>query len=167
MRSLMRCCGLSLLIGALVALAAAHSPLLAQPPDDRLLGTWRLDVAKSKYVPGPPPLSETRIYSKEPGGLKGVIQRRLADGREETIEYGADFDHEYPVSGTKTYDAVKFKRIDALTAEAVLSHAGRVFGTARRTVSEDGRTMTITFRRDEGRDVVRNVAIYVKESKPR
>jgi hypothetical protein len=49
----------------------------------------------------------------------------------------------------------------------VLSHAGRVYGTARRTISEDGRTMTIVFRRDEGQNVVRNVAVYVKESKPR
>ena len=165
MRSLMRCYGPTLLAGVIAALAATPSSALAQP-DERLLGTWRLDVSKSKYEPGPPPVSETRIYSKEASGLKGLIRRRFADGRDETIEYGADFDHEYPVSGTKTYDAVKFKRIDALTAEAVLSHAGRVFGTARRTISEDGQTMTIVFRREDGASTVRNVAIYRKEAKP-
>ena len=27
-----------------------------------LLGSWQLDVAKSRYVPGPPPRNETRTY---------------------------------------------------------------------------------------------------------
>lgn len=55
------------------------------------------------------------------------------------------------------------KRIDARTAEAVLSHAGRVFGYARRVIASDGRTMTITFRRDPPSSV-HNVAVYDKEA---
>ena len=66
----------------------------------------------------------------------------------EVIEYRADFDHEYPVMGTPAYDTIQLKRIDAYTAEAVLSHAGRVFGTARRVVSPDGRALTIMFRQE-------------------
>jgi hypothetical protein len=93
--------------------------------------------------------------------VKGTVVRKLADGREERIEYRADYDMEYPVAGTDAYDAVKFKRVDAYTSDAVLSHAGRVFGTARRVISADGQTMTITFRQEDP-SLVRNVVVYRK-----
>jgi hypothetical protein len=144
------------------ALAFAQQP--AKPDQDYLIGIWRLDLLRSRYSPGPPPKSETRTYTRDEEGLKGVVDRHLADGREEMIEYRANFDQEYPVSGTDAYDAVTFKRIDARTAQAVLSHAGQVFGIARRVISEDGQTMTITFRR-EASTVVNNVAVYRKDPK--
>jgi hypothetical protein len=129
-----------------------------------LLGVWQLDVAKSRYTPGPPPRNETRTYARDKDGMKGTIQRRRADGTEEVIEYRADFDHEYPVMGTPAYDTIRLKRIDSHTAEAVLSHAGRVFGTARRVISADGRTLTIMFRQeDRGGNLQNNVAIYRKQ----
>jgi hypothetical protein len=128
-----------------------------------LLGAWRLDLAKSRYVPGPPPRSEMRTYVRDPEGVKGTIQRRREDGREEVIEYRADFDREFPVMGTPAYDTIKLKRIDARTAEAVLSHAGRVFGTARRVISDDGRTMTITFRQEDRGVLESNTAVYRKQ----
>jgi hypothetical protein len=129
-----------------------------------LLGVWQLDVAKSRYTPGPPPRNETRTYVRDKDGMKGTIERRRADGMVEVIEYRADFDHEYPVMGTPAYDTIQLKRIDAYTAEAVLSHAGRVFGTARRVVSQDGRTLTIMFRQeDRAGSLQSNVAVYRKQ----
>ena len=130
---------------------------------DLMVGVWQLDVLKSRYFPGPPPRSETRTYVRDQEGLRGTIHRRHADGREEKIEYRADFDHVYPVTGTAAYDAVRLKRVDAHTAEAVLSHAGRVFGTARRIVSQDGRTLTIMFRQDDQGQLTNNVAVYRKQ----
>lgn len=131
---------------------------------DLLLGVWQLDVAKSRYIPGPPPRNETRTYVRDKEGMKGTIHRRRDNGMEEVIEYRADFDHEYPVMGTPAYDTIQLKRIDAYTAEAVLSHAGRVFGTARRVISPDGRTLTIMFRQeDRGGNLQNNVAIYRKQ----
>jgi hypothetical protein len=131
---------------------------------DLLLGVWQLDVAKSRYTPGPPPRNETRTYVRDKEGMKGTIHRRRDNGMEEVIEYRADFDHEYPVMGTPAYDTIQLKRIDAYTAEAVLSHAGRVFGTARRIISQDGRTLTIMFRQeDRGGNLQNNVAIYRKQ----
>ena len=130
---------------------------------DLIVGTWQLDVAKSRYTPGPPPRNETRTYVRDADGLKGTIRRRHDDGREQVIEYRADFDHEYPVMGTEAYDTIRLKRIDARTAEAVLSHAGRVFGTARRVISEDGRTLTITFRQEDRGILESNVAVYRKQ----
>jgi hypothetical protein len=137
-------------------------PITAE--QELLLGSWRLDLVKSRYTPGLPPRNETRTYVRDQQGMKGTINRRREDGREEVIEYRADFDHEFPVMGTAAYDTIRLKRIDARTAEAVLSHAGRVFGTARRVISEDGRTMTITFRQEDRAGVLENnIAVYRKQ----
>jgi hypothetical protein len=47
--------------GALLVLSA---PTIAQRPSqgevDPLLGTWHLNVARSTYRPGPPPVAQTR-----------------------------------------------------------------------------------------------------------
>jgi hypothetical protein len=155
---------LSLVVVSLVAVGT--SPVLtAQSPSpkepDQLVGAWRLDVAKSRYRPGPAPTSETRTYVRDGENVLGVILRTFPDGRRERIEYTANYDREYPVTGTEDYDHVVLKRIDRYTSEAVLSHAGRVFGTARRVIAADGKSMTITFRRDSETGVsVLNVAYY-------
>jgi len=154
------------LVAAVVA--APHSSLLAEQSaavDEQapLLGTWRVNLAKSRYMPGPAPESETRTFARDREGVVGTVQRRLQDGRSETIQYRADYAREYPVSGTEAYDAVIFKRIDMYTAEAVLSHAGRIYGTALRVVARDGKTMTITFRREQSSGAtVHNVVHYDK-----
>jgi hypothetical protein len=141
------------------AVLTAQSPSPKEP--DQLVGAWRLDVAKSRYRPGPAPISETRTYVRQGENVLGVILREFANGRRERIEYTANYDREYPVTGTDDYDMVVLKRIDRFTSEAVLSHAGRVFGTARRVIAADGKSMTITFRRDSETGVsVLNSAYY-------
>ena len=144
-----------------VSLLTAQSKSSQDP--DQLVGAWRLIVEKSRYRPGPAPTSETRTYTRQGENVLGVIQREFADGRRVRIEYTANYDREYPVTGTEDYDHVVLKRIDRQTSEAVLSHAGRVFGTARRVIAADGKSMTITFRRDSESGVsVLNSAYYEK-----
>jgi hypothetical protein len=165
MRRLARSIAGRLLLGfsaLVVAVASAHAQSSSKLDDDVQLGVWQMDLAKSRYYPGPPPKSETRTFTRDKDGVKGTVVRQLADGQEERIEYRADFDKEYPVSGTDAYDAVRFRRIDAYTADAVLSHAGRVFGVARRVISRDGKTMTITFKQEEPGLGVSNVVVYQK-----
>lgn len=148
-----------LVVAAVLAAGAAQGPqsTSAEP----IVGTWRLNVAKSRYLPGPGPVSETRTYKRGPSGVEGTILRRFPDGRSERIEYVAEYDREYPVIGTEDYDHILLKRIDERTAEAVLSHAGRVYGTARRVIAPSGNNMTITLRRETASgDVVMNTAVY-------
>jgi len=153
--------------GLVLVLGSSGAGFSAQVPstvsiEPGLLGTWQLDLAKSRYVPGPPPRGETRTYARDADGVTGRIERHYADGRREVIDYRADANHDTPVSGTQAYDAIRFTRVDRYTTEAVLSHAGRVWGTARRVLAEDGATLTITFRRFEPGDMVSNVAVYSK-----
>ena len=152
---------LAVVVGGALSLHAAQSA--SQAEQDRLIGIWELNVAKSKFVPGPGPISETRTYARGPNGVEGTIRRRFQAGRSERIEYIAEYDREYPVTGTEAYDHILLKRVDSFTAEAVLSHAGRVYGTARRVIAQSGKTMTITFRSESvsGSDIM-NVAFYEK-----
>jgi hypothetical protein len=150
------------LLGA-VLVVAAHTVVTGQaaPAGERvLLGTWKLDLAKSKYFPGPAPLGETRTYTADDQGVKGVITRVYADRHTETIEWRANYDHEQAVTGTPAYDAITMQKVDDNTSVSTLSHAGVVYGTARRVISPDGSTLTITFERKTADDTIRNVAVY-------
>ena len=50
--------------------------------------------------------------------------------------------------------------LGSCAAESTLSHAGIVYGTARRLISPDGNPLTIMFERKTSDDTVRNVAVY-------
>ena len=158
-----------LIAGVALLLTSWPSHPVAQsnaiPIEDAILGTWRLDLSKSRYSPGPPPRGETRIYARDATGVIGRIERHHADGRTEVIDYRADANHDVPVYGTRAYDAIRFRRVDPHTIEGVLSHAGNVYGFSRRIISPDGQTLTVTFRREERGDMVNNVAVYRKDAK--
>ena len=143
------------------ALDAFQLRSTAEPPA-QLIGTWRLNVAKSKYSPGPPLRSETRVYTKGADGVKGVVSRVYDDGRSERFEYLANFGKDMMVTGIEQYDSVTLRKVDDLTSDAVLSHAGIVYGVARRVIAADGKTMTITFDRKSSETPVHNVAVYDK-----
>ena len=145
-------------IGASVSLHAAQP---APAKEDPIIGIWQLNAARSTYYPGPGPISETRTYKRGPNGVEGTIERRFAGGRSQRIEYVAEYDREYPVSGTEEYDHILLKRIDERTAQAVLSHAGRVYGVTRRVIAPSGATMTITLKRESSSGPsVLNTAVY-------
>ena len=159
--------GRALLAAAALTFAAGTVVLSDQAPAEHqqqlLLGTWNLNLARSRYTPGPPPKTESRSYVVDADGLKGIIRRTYADGRSETIEYLANYDRVYPVTGAIGYDAILLKRVDDRTAEATLTHAGKTFGYARRVVSADGKTMTISFRSQSDQSTVDYVAVFEKE----
>ena len=141
--------------------AQQQSPAHSQ--DDLAFGTWRLNLARSRYYPGPAPRSEVRTYARDGDAVKATITRVLADGRKEVLEYTAGYDNPAAVTGSADIDRILMKRVDAATAESVLSHGGTVYAIARRVVASDGKTMTITLRR-EGSASIRNVQFYDREA---
>ena len=155
--------GLTLLLISSPSHPAAQSNAI--PIEDAIIGTWHLDLSKSRYSPGPAPRGETRTYARVGTRVTGRIERHHADGTTEVIDYSADANHEVPVYGTRAYDAIRFRRLDPHTIEGVLSHAGHVYGFSRRIISPDGQTLTVTFRREERGDMVNNVAVYTKAPK--
>ena len=115
---------------------------------DPTLGTWKLDVAKSKFNPGPAFQSETRTYEAVAEGVKVTIRTVDAEGKTVVIEYPVNYDGKfYPVSGSGSpADAIALKKINENTAESTLMHGNQVVATVRRVISEDGKMMTITYK---------------------
>jgi len=132
---------------------------------DASVGTWKLNVAKSTFKPGPPPAAETRIYQSQPEGVKTTVKTTWADRKTTSVEYPANYDgKDYPVSGSRDIDAVALTRMDDFTSAATLKHAGKEIGVARRVVSPDRKTMTITYKGINSiGDKVDNVAVYDRQ----
>jgi hypothetical protein len=112
---------------------------------DPHVGTWVLNVAKSKYMPGPPPKEQTSVYSAAGQGLKVSTKGTSADGKPTMTEFTANFDgKDYPVTGNPDWDAVSLRRVDSHTIEFTRKKSGKTVQTATSVVSKDGKTRTIT-----------------------
>jgi hypothetical protein len=158
------------LLGGVISIwAAAPLRVAAQSPassdEDRLLlGTWKLNLAKSKYRSGPPPQSQTRTYEPEGQGVKATIQTTFADGRSTTVGYVANYNSlEYALTGSPDADTIALKRVAPRSAEATLMHAGRIIATASRVISEDGNILTITYQGVQLGNQVDYIAVYEKQ----
>jgi hypothetical protein len=131
---------------------------------DPVLGTWKLNLEKSNYIPGPAPKSQTRIYEALPEGIRVTIKTIMPDGQSTTVQHPVNYDgKEHVITGSGQTDAIALKKVDDYTSEAILKHANKVLGTNRRVVSKDGRTMTITFQGTDSRGQVNNTAVYEKQ----
>ena len=85
-----------------VLTAAMGGAGIAQAPAPGL-GTWKLNVAKSKYSPGPAPKSATVTFSAAGQGVKAVIDGVGPDGSKVHWEYTANFEAKHiPSSATLT-----------------------------------------------------------------
>lgn len=120
----------------------------AQSAEDPVLGTWRLNVARSTFTPGPGWQSQTRTYRAIPAGVAVEWTGVDAAGARMQVSYIYAYDgRDYPMVGSASYDTLNAVRIDARTVRSEEKRAGVVVGVAVRSVSPDGRVLTIT---DEG-----------------
>ena len=133
-----------------LAIAQAAAPAAAAPHPSAL-GTWKLNVAKSRFTPGPGWRSQMRTYTLQPGG--GVLVRWEGvggHGEPMHVSFASKLDgKDYPMKGSDKYDTLNAVQVDAFTVKSVEKRGGKVAGIAIRTLSRDGRVMTIT---DKGTD---------------
>jgi hypothetical protein len=64
-----------------VALAITSSALVAQNTDPAMVGTWKLNFAKSKEAPGPLPTSQTQTVEAYEGGYRITQDSVSAQGK--------------------------------------------------------------------------------------
>lgn len=134
---------LTVTLGVL-ALALVGIEVAAQGTDP-LVGTWELNVAKSKFSPGPAPKSETRTYVVAGQEIKASAKGVDSNGKAVTGEWTVNYDgKDRPQTGNPEADMLSLKRIDAHTAEFTQKKAGQVVMTGTRSISRDGKVMTIT-----------------------
>ena len=116
----------------------------AQAADPRI-GTWKLNVAKSKYSPGPAPQSQTLKIEAVGKGEKVTSEVVNTDGTKATTQYTANFDGEdYAVTGSPNWDAVTLRHIDRFTTEETDKKAGKVVQTAKVSLLRNGKTVIVS-----------------------
>lgn len=149
------CLGLSSL---LIATAVAQG--------DPQVGTWKLNVEKSKYSPGPVPKSATTTIEAAGMGTKVIVDQVLADGTKRHYEFTANYDgKDALVTGNNPdADMVARTRINPNTVQTVSKRAGKVTTTQTSSVSKDGKTRTVMTKGvNAAGQQVTNVAIYEKQ----
>jgi hypothetical protein len=120
----------------------------AAVPSDPYTGVWKLNLAKSG--------GDTRSQVLTISVIAGVETYRsellLRNGSRQVTNYTAAYDgKEHPSqtviteangSATQRHDTVILRKIDELTRERQWKREGRVIRILRRTISQDGRTLT-------------------------
>lgn len=129
---------------SLLLMLLVGSVLYAQKPDPTI-GTWKLNLAKSKFSPDP--LAKSLTLRVEPAG-EGVrisVEGVDPEGKPMSWQVTAQYDgKDYPVTGSPLYDTYALKRINASTTESMQKKDGKVVFTNRRVVSKDGKVLTVT-----------------------
>jgi len=114
---------------------------------DNSLGTWKVNVEKSKYTPGPFPvksLSSTREADGD--GVKVTNTGERADGSSISAYYTAKYDGSpASVSGSGApYDTVSIKKVNDNTFTWDSKNSTNKYHShGKITVSADGKTMTL------------------------
>lgn len=153
-----------LMVGAVLA-AGGIAVVSAGAAADPIDGTWTLNVAKSKFSPGPALQSQTRTYAETSQGVSLSYSGVSADGSQisglSTFKYDGK---DYPITGASDYDAIALKRVDSNTVTSTQKKAGKSVGTTTRKISKDGHVMTLT---SKGTSVngtpYNNVLVYDKQ----
>ena len=114
---------------------------------DPWIGTWKVNLEKSTYSPGPKPTVAATVKSEpSAGGLKTTIDATNPEGKPTHTESVAKFDgKDYPVTGAQAPNTTNaLKRIDDRTFEVMGKVDGKPAMTTRVVVAADGKTMTAT-----------------------
>jgi hypothetical protein len=161
-------CVLILTLGFLVLVAAQASSPLA--------GTWRVNIAKSRYSPGPAPKSGSARYEVSQSGFKGTTDGVNAQGQTTHAEYTCSFDGRDCPYQVNTVDGkpnpdpnvsattLSWKRIDDYTYEFTNKVKGQVTTTTRLVIAKDGKTQTrTTTGKNAQSQTVNNTAVYEKQ----
>ena len=155
-----------LTVVCVVGLALAVSGVVLAESDAHM-GTWKLNVAKSKFDPGPPNKSETRTYESTGDGYKFHGEGVKADGSTQTYSFTVKYDgKDYTVTGQEPAgaDTLNVKLIDANHLDSTSKKGGKVLYTSKVVVSKDGKVMTLTsMGKNANGQSFNNVLVYDKQ----
>jgi hypothetical protein len=139
--------------------------LVAAQPKDPFVGTWVLDVTKSKYSPGPAPKTATTVVEAAGQGYKFSVKQEFASGVQQW-SFTSNLDgKDVPVTGNNpNADMIAVKRVDANTLETVAKKGGKVTTTQKNVVAGDGKSRTVTTAGTNAQgEKVNNVAVYERK----
>ncbi len=153
------------LVGSLAACAVILLSGSAALAAENWIGTWKLDVAKSKISPGPAPKTMTATFAATPDGIKFSSDGVDAEGNATHTEFVSKFDgKEVPYIGNPNADTASPKKIDANSYENPWKKDGKPTMTSHAVVSKDGKTLTIhqTGKNAKG-EAVNSTVVFIKQ----
>jgi hypothetical protein len=154
-----------LLVPVVVVAALATSNLVVAQTTDPMVGTWKQNIAKSTFNPGPPLKSRTVKFEVAQKGLKVTNDTVDAQGKSTHAESVLTLDgKESPnPNAPQPNTTIVSKRIGG-GYETVTRVNGKVTITVRAVVSPDGktRTMTATGTNVQGQ-AVHSVSVYDRQ----
>jgi len=154
----------SAVAGVLVQVAAVA--VLSGQAENLQVGTWRMNIAKSKFSTGTGFKSATSRIEQVPGGVKHMVDSVYADGTTRKYEYTTTYDgKDVPVTGNSPYgDTTALTRIDARTTRTVYKSKGQVTVIQISVVSADGKTRTVTTKgTNPAGQTVDNLSVYDRQ----
>lgn len=150
------------MLKTIVMLAVTAIALSAAEP---YLGTWKANLAKSKYNPGPAPKSTVVTYTKDGEWVVLKSDTVSADGQtvSRTNRYKRD-GKEYPFNGPQGKGTIAVKAINDYVTDAVLKSNSGPTVMVHTVISKDGktRTQTSTGTNADGKKM-QNTVVYDKQ----
>jgi hypothetical protein len=142
-----------------ITVQAAQNGQAQTAQNDRFVGTWKLNVAKSKFSPGPPPTSVTVTIAPE----KVSVEEVHADGKTENWSYTPPSPGSTATITGMENSSVMEKRVNDRTMEHTWK-MGTSTMQGKGVLSRDGKQMkyTLTGTSPEGKPV-HNVEVYDKQ----
>jgi hypothetical protein len=135
----------SLVVLALAVCTVLSGPLWAQ--DNPFVGTWKLNTAKSKFVPGPGPKSLTRTIAAQGSGASYSFAGVGADGASIAYSFSTNYDgKDSAITGAGApggADTIALKRVSSRKVEGTLKKGGKEIGKVGAEVSSDGKVSTV------------------------
>jgi hypothetical protein len=151
----------SVLVAGLTVTSLA---LIAQGPDP-MVGTWKLNVSKSDFNPGPPPKEATLVIKQVGDKRSSALSMELSTGRKIQFEYTATQDGtDAPVPGGGLVDTVSERRINPRTVSRDDKKDGKVTRHQYSVLSNDGKTLRVEIATINAQGVpVNDVQVYEKQ----
>ena len=115
-------------------------------------GTWKLNVGKSKFSPGPAPKTGTLVIELQGDSIKTHLEEVEVDDSQTGYEYAAvlDDNKDYPLTGSSKparlggAETISVRRAGSNAWAGHFKKSGQIVMTNRLVVSKDGKTLTLS-----------------------
>ena len=152
---------------AVVAVLLALTVSVISAADNPVLGKWKLNVEKSKYVPGPGPKSLTRTVEADGDKTKFRYEGVAANGSAISYTFSVAYDgKDYPITGIGASggaDAISVKQLGPRSFTATLKKAGVAVVNSTIEISADGKVTTMHLSSADGKGKIDNTIVYEKQ----
>ena len=152
-----------LAVGTMLAfgITTAASAAAADP----VVGTWKLNLEKSKFAADRAPKSQTRVYSETAGGTKMSVNGVTANGSAMSMEATLTYDgKDVAVTGSPEFDSLVLTKVNGTTVKSEMKKDGKVVGHTTRTISGKGKVLTLkTAMKTAKGGTTHDVAVFDKQ----